>query len=113
MKALKLVLVTVLVSFAMMSYAQDFQGIATPQHSKAIALIDARGMPDLVDAIYAQINPEALLAKEGNTFYVAYVKVKKNAFRICGTYSEWYDFFYAKHKFIPFEKADKSKKEIE
>lgn len=113
MKALKLVLIAALVTFSTATFAQEFQEAKGKTSPKMIELSVAKNLPDLAYAIKTQIDPMFFLLENDNTILMAYVKVKQRTYRICGTYDEWYNFFYAKKRYIPFEKADKSKRKTE
>ena len=113
MKALKLAMVAAFVSFTLMSFAQDFQQAAKPDKMKVIALSVAKGMPDVAYAIKTQIDPRYFLTGGDHTLYIACVKVKHRTYRVCGTYMEWYDFFYAKKQPVIFEKPCKPGKKTE
>lgn len=108
MKALKFAVVAVFVSFTLMSFAQDFQKTTKPAKMNMITLSIVKGMPDVIYAINTQIDPMFFLTGGDHKLLVANVKVQDRAYRICGTYKEWYDFFYAKKHSIPFQKANKS-----
>jgi hypothetical protein len=113
MKALKLVLIAAFVSFTMSSFAQEFQEAKGQTVPKMIELSVAKDLPDLAYAIKTQIDPMFFLHQSENKLFVALVKVKQRTYRVCGNYDEWYNFFYAKKRYIPFEEADKSKRKAE
>ena len=89
MKTTKLVMITALVSFALMSFANTELGMS----KNVITLKAAMGNPALVSAIYSQVNPADILNTEKFGTFTAQVVLKKTVYLISGTYAEWKRFF--------------------
>ena len=89
MKATKLVMITALVSFALMSFATVELGMS----KNVISLRTAMQSPQLVQAIYSQVNPADIFNIEKVGSYTVQVLLKKTVYLINGTLSEWKLFF--------------------
>jgi hypothetical protein len=89
MKATKLVMITALVSFALMSFANAELGMS----KNVISLKTAMQSPQLVAAIYSQVNPADIFNSERAGTYTAQVVLKKTVYLINGTFNEWNLFF--------------------
>ena len=89
MKATKLVMITALVSFALMSIANAELGLS----KNVISLTTARNNVQLVHAIHDQVNPAVIFNAERAGSYTAQVVLKKTVYLITGTISEWKLFF--------------------
>jgi hypothetical protein len=89
MKATKLVMITALVSFALMSFANAEFGMS----KNVISLKAARNNVELVHAIYEQVSPAAIFNAERAGSYTAQVVLKKTVYLINGTLGEWKLFF--------------------
>ncbi len=99
MKALKLVLIATIVSFAFMSFAEK------PTHPSKdnvikITLEQALTNPGLVCAMYQQLTP-ALLRVEQPGLYVGTVKYRFRTIKIRGTREGWVEFFRNKPTWAP------------
>ena len=104
MKALKLVLIATVVSFAMMSYAGvDKENPAQKVEKERvikISLTQALTNPGLVCAMYQQLTP-AFLQVEQPGLYVATVRYMRKLIEISGTREAWVEFFRIKPGGIP------------
>ena len=89
MKTAKLAMITALVAFALMSFANANLGFS----KNVISLKEASYKTELVRAIYSQVNPLEFLQSESSGLYTAQVVVKKVVYLITGTYKEWRFFF--------------------
>ena len=89
MKTTKLVMITALVSFALMSFANAELGMS----KNVISLKAAVHNPQLVNAIYNQVNPTDILNIERFGTYTVSVVLKKTVYLINGTFKEWKMFF--------------------
>ena len=95
MKTLKLVMIAAIVSFAMMSYADNLP--RQTQNEKIIKITLNQAMADrgLVGAMYAQLTP-AFLQVEQPGLYKATVRYKHKVIEIHGTKAAWVKFFRTK-----------------
>ncbi len=89
MKATKLVMITALVSFALMSFASAEPGMS----KNVISLKAALQSPQLVQAIYSQVNPADIFNYERAGNYTVHVVLKKSVYLISGSFNEWNLFF--------------------
>jgi hypothetical protein len=89
MKATKLVMITALVSFALMSFANTEFGMS----KNVISLKTALQSPKLVGAIYSQVFPADIFNSDRAGSYTAQVMLQKTVYLITGTISEWNYFF--------------------
>jgi hypothetical protein len=90
MKNLRILLITSLISLALLSYADG-----KPKQVKKItriALEDVRNVPGLTGAVYQQVNP-AFLKIEHPGYYNAVVQVGSNTYLVFGTRKAWLKFF--------------------
>ena len=105
MKTLKLVLIAAVVSFAMMSYADNSTQQVEKERIIRITLEQALTHHGLVCAMYQQLTPASLkLAKTG--LYVATVKYSYRVFEIRGTKEAWAKFFRIKPGWEPITCQD-------
>jgi len=89
MKATKLVLITALVSFALMGFAN-----AGPTTSKnVISLKAATQNAELVAAIYSQVEPTYFFRCKCSGPHTEQVKINKTEYLVNGTFAEWRRFF--------------------
>jgi|GEM_PF-1698726 len=89
MKTTKLVMITALISFALMSFANAELGMS----KNVISLKAAMSNPSLVSAIYSQVDPLTILNIEKAGTFTVQVVLKKSVYLISGTYKEWSLFF--------------------
>ena len=89
MKTTKLVMIVVLVSFALMSFANAELGMS----KNVISLRTARTNAHLVSAIHSQVSPADIFNAERVGPYTAQVVLKKTVYMVTGTISEWKLFF--------------------
>jgi len=113
MKAFRLVLVAALATFTMMGMAQNVDRDHAKFKAKYITVQEARGNSDIAYAIRLQIDPIYFLNDSDQKFLVALVKVKGTTYEVCGTYEQWYDFFYGKRRNFSIESANKSIRKTE
>ena len=93
MKNLKILLITALVSVALLSYADKH-----PKNVKTITKISitkVTTVPGLTGAIYSQVNPK-LVMFEKQTSYHAVVTLNKKAYYVFGPRLAWQKFFNKK-----------------
>ena len=93
MKNLKVLLITALVSVALLSYADKH-----PKNVKTITKISitkVSTVPGLTGAIYSQVNPK-LVMFEKQTSYHAVVTLNKKAYYVFGSRQAWSRFFNLK-----------------
>ncbi len=93
MKNLKILLITSLVSLAMLSYADN-----KPKQVKKItriAIEQVRTVPGLTGAIYSQVNP-VFLKIEHPGYYNAIANHNGNTYYIYGSRKAWLRFFNMK-----------------
>jgi len=104
MKALKLVLIATVVSFAMMSYAGvDKENPAQKVEKERVIKITLRQAltnPGLVCAMYQQLTP-AFLQVEQPGLYVGTVRYMHKLIEIYGTREAWVEFFRNKPGWVP------------
>ena len=90
MKATKLVMITALVSFALMSFATTELALSKNTISLKAAICNA----ELVKAMHSQINSTVFMKCDCSGTYTAQVTLKKTVYLISGSYAEWRAFFY-------------------
>ncbi|MCD4744247.1 MAG: hypothetical protein K8R67_17430 [Desulfobacteraceae bacterium] len=103
MKTTKLVMITALVSFALMSFATTELAMS----KNVISLKAAMQNTELVRAMYCQINAEDFLRSERSGLFTAQVVLKKTVYLINGTYAEWKYFFHIETDGKPNDEASK------
>ena len=89
MKTTKLIMITALVSFALMSFASTELGMS----KNVISLKTAMASPQLINAIYTQVSPLDVLNSERAGFYTVQIVLKKTVYLISGSYKDW-DYFF-------------------
>ncbi len=89
MKATKLVMITALVSFALMSFAKAETGLS----KNVIHLKTAITNLDIRAAILNQVDGSLILRCKCAGQYTAEVKVNKTVYLVQGTFAEWRIFF--------------------
>ena len=90
MKAMKLLLVLVFVSFTAMTFADN--GSDKVKLSNKISLENALDIKSLKIEILQQVN-RSLIAEEKAGFYFARVRYRNDTYIIYGKYKEWKAFF--------------------
>jgi hypothetical protein len=89
MKTTKLMMITALLSFALMSFANAELGMS----KNVISLKAAMSNPQLTKAIHSQVSPLDILNSERAGYYTAQIVLKKTVYLITGTYKDWSYFF--------------------
>ncbi len=93
MKALKFVMITAILSFAVMSYADNVKPpSAVEAKITKISLRQALTNPQLVSVMYQQLTP-AFLMVDDQILYHARVKYKSTIVEIYGPRDAWLKFF--------------------
>lgn len=114
MKALKVVLVVVLMSFTMLGIAQNADRVKPMFDSKMIPVTTLDIRTDLGNAVRAQVDETLFLTRDDHSgIYIASVRLNGKIYKIYGTYKQWKRFLYVQPKLLPFEKADNGKKKID
>jgi len=93
MKNLKVLLITALVSLAIVSYADE-----KPKNVKFITKISIEQVftvPGLAAAIYSQVNPSSLMYVKQQTYH-AVVKLNRGTYYVSGSRLAWFTFFQKK-----------------
>jgi hypothetical protein len=93
MKTLKFAMVAVILSVAMMGYADNWKNNYGKQRVIEITLKEALTHPSLVCAMYEQLTPAKLIPAPFAGYAVGVVKVRHIRFDITGTKDEWRKFF--------------------
>lgn len=101
MKALKVVLVLMMVSFTMMSYAQ-FRDSKSDDRS-VIQLKMLLDKPIYVNAILTQVDRGSIFNREAGSPIIVKIWVCHKPLLISGSYAEWEAFFNTNH-ILPFFK---------
>ena len=104
MKTTNLILLAAAMAIATIGFAQSESSPAcadkaAPTFSAKISVKVAMQNPNLLKAMYAQLNPGFLSVEK--QVYVVPVKVKASTYYIAGTYNEWSLFFSIKPKSGP------------
>ena len=102
MKTIKIVMFVALMAFVAMAYADVDPGSA--KFSVKISLRLAKQDRGLVQAIYQQVDPRALLQND-QILYTVKVKYHNVVYVIYGKYKEWVRFFWMDPKDGTKEKA--------
>ena len=93
MKTVKLALITAVITFTTISILNADGFTKKPPQKKiiSITLLKAMQNPDLIIAMYQQLDPSFL--KNNQPLYTAEIKFQNYIFRISGTYIQWIMFF--------------------
>lgn len=103
MKTLRSFLITALMGFALMSFAQSASLPACQEMPLKKAVLNS----EIVQAMHSQLNAETVLQTEHPGLYRVSVVVHNRTIVICGTYAEWSKFFCSEGVGNPFGKTDK------
>jgi hypothetical protein len=91
MKTTKFLLIAALLLISALSFTQADQ--ESGQFSVKISLKAAIHNPNLVWAMYDQLNQDFLIGTQKLPVYTATVKYRQSLYVIYGTYQEWVNFF--------------------
>ena len=97
MKNLKFALVAAFITFAMLSYGAGIPD--RPGHVQTLSLEQARTNPDMVQAMYQQIDPDFLSLEQA--VYYAIVEFADKVYVIYGSLRDWKFFFMNQMKAKP------------
>ncbi len=103
MKALKVVLVLVMVSFTMMSYAQFREQNPYSQASTTVHLKMLLDKPIYVNALLTQVNPAVIFNNDAGDFITVKIVVHKKTYFVTAPYADW-KYFFNTHHILPFFK---------
>lgn len=111
MKALNVILVAVLVTFATMGIAQNVDKAGPLFSSKMIPITSVDLMSDFGKAISAQVDTQLFLTgNDHNGVYIATVRFNGKVCKVFGTYYQWVRFLRVNPRPLPSEKDIKSER---
>ena len=106
MKTLRLVMIVTVVSFAMMSIAENSTQQVEKVNIIKITLEQAQADLALVCAMYKQLTPALLMVADKQGFYSGRVTYNHRVFEIYGTREAWVKFFRYKTGWGPITDQD-------